>query len=113
RPPRVAPNRRISRCHIGDKHFRGGPRLEPALTLSFEDPADFLDVITPARVRLLQGIDRRAAAIFALAAALARDPSAVRRDVALLESKHLVRTRKVPNPGRGTRTLVERGRCFH
>src|SRR6185437_5205766 len=63
RPPRVAPNRRISRCHIGDKHFRGGPRLEPALTLSFEDPADFPDVITPARVRLLQGIDRRAAAI--------------------------------------------------
>jgi hypothetical protein len=38
-------------------------------------------------------------AIFALAAALSRDPSAVRRDVALLESKQLVRTRKVPARG--------------
>lgn len=85
-----------------------GKKLEPGLTLSFEDPADFLEVVTPARVRLLQEIDCRAVAIFALAAALSRDPSAVRRDVALLESKHLVRTRKIPNPGHGTRTIVER-----
>ena len=44
------------------------------------------------------------------------DPAAVRRDVPLLESKHLVRTRKVPNPGHETLTLVERaaasiGKC--
>ena len=83
-------------------------KLEPGLTVSFEDPADFLEVITPARVRLLQEINGRAVAIFALATALSRDPSAVRRDVALLESKHLVRTRKAPNPGHGSRTLVER-----
>jgi len=38
----------------------------------------------------------------------ARDPSAVRRDVTLLESKHLVRTRKVSNPGHGVQTVVER-----
>ena len=76
--------------------------------VSFEDPADFLEVITPARVRILKEIDGRTVAIFALAAALSRDPSAVRRDVALLESKHLVRTRKVANPGHGSRTLVER-----
>lgn len=85
-----------------------GEKLEPGMTVSFEDPADFLEVITPARVRLLQEIGRSAVAMFALAAALSRDPSAVRRDVTLLESKHLVRTRKVPNPGHGTRTLVER-----
>ena len=71
---------------------------EPGLTLSFEDPADFLEVITPARVRHLQEIDRRAVAIFALAAALAHDPSAVGRHVALLESKHLVR--KIKGPAR-------------
>ena len=78
------------------------------MTVSFEDPADFLEVITPARVRILKEINGRAVAIFALASALSRDPSAVRRDVALLESKHLVRTRKVANPGHGSRTLVER-----
>jgi predicted transcriptional regulator len=85
-----------------------GDRLKAELTVSFEDPAEFLEVITPARVRILQEIERRPLAIFALAAALARDPSAVRRDVALLESKHLVRTWKVPNPGHGTRTVVDR-----
>ena len=85
-----------------------GEKLEPSLILSFEDPADFLEVITPARVRLLQEIDGKVVALFALAAALARDPSAVRRDVALLEHNHLVKTRKVPNPGHGMQTVVER-----
>lgn len=83
-------------------------RLEPGLTVSFEDPADFLAVITPARVRLLLEINRRAMAIFALATALSRDPSAVRRDVALLERKSPGRTRRVANPAHRTRTLVER-----
>ncbi len=85
-----------------------GERLEPGLFLSFEDPADFLEVITPARVRLLQEIDGRSVALSSLATALSRDPSAVRRDVALLESNHLVTTRKVPNPGHGMQTVVER-----
>jgi predicted transcriptional regulator len=101
-------DRFFSRMRTKARRLDRGERPEPGLTLSFEDPADFLEVITPARVRLLQEIDRRAVAIFALATALSRDPSAVRRDVALLESKQLVRTRKVPNPGHGTRTLVER-----
>lgn len=98
----------FSRMRVKARRLDRGENLEPGLTVSFEDPADFLEVITPARVRLLQEINGRAVAIFALAAALSRDPSAVRRDVALLESKHLVRTRKVPNPGHGSRTLVER-----
>lgn len=85
-----------------------GEKLKPGLTLSFEDPADFLEVITPARVRLLQEIDGKVVALFALAAALARDPSAVRKDVLLLEHNHLVKTRKVPNPGHGMQTVVER-----
>jgi len=85
-----------------------GEKLEPGLFLSFEDPADFLELITPARVRLLQEIDRKVVAIFALAARLSRDPSAVRRDIALLESNRLVKTRKVPNPGHGMQTVVER-----
>jgi len=82
-------------------------RPAPGLNLSFEDPADFLEVITPARVRLLQEI-KKAVPLFALAAALSRDPSAVRRDVTLLESKHLVKTRRVSNPGHGVQTVVER-----
>jgi predicted transcriptional regulator len=78
------------------------------MRISFEDPADFLEVITPARVRLLRQIAGKAVALGALAAALERDPSAVRRDVAVLERQSLVKTRKVSNPGHGSRTLVER-----
>ena len=101
-------DRFFSRMRVKARRLDSGDKLEPGLTVSFEDPADFLEVITPARVRILKEIDGRALAIFTLAAALSRDPSAVRRDVALLESKHLVRTRKVANPGHGSRTLVER-----
>jgi predicted transcriptional regulator len=85
-----------------------GEAVSPGVRISFEDPADFLEVITPARIRLLRQISRRPVALGALAEALARDPSAVRRDVAALERKYLVKTRKVSNPGHGTRTLVER-----
>jgi predicted transcriptional regulator len=98
----------FSRMRVNARELDRGETLEPGLILTFEDPADFLEVITPARVRLLQKIDRKAVALFALAAALSRDPSAVRRDVALLESKHLVKTRRVPNPGHGMHTVVER-----
>ena len=98
----------FSRMRGKARRLDRGKRLESGMTVSFEDPADFLEVITPARVRILKEINGRAVAIFALASALSRDPSAVRRDVALLESKHLVRTRKVANPGHGSRTLVER-----
>ena len=85
-----------------------GKRLRPGVRIAFEDPADFLEVITPARVRLLRQIGRRPLAMGALASALERDPAAVRRDVAVLEGKSLVRTRRVANPGHGVRTLVER-----
>lgn len=85
-----------------------GETLAPGVTLSFEDPADLLEVITPARLRLLQALGKKEIPLFVLANALSRDPSAVRRDITLLESNHLVRTRKVPNPGHGMQTLVER-----
>jgi predicted transcriptional regulator len=85
-----------------------GTAVEPGFHLSFEDPADFLEVITPARVRLLREISTEPVALSVLALALARDPSAVRRDVALLESQCLVTTSKVSNSGHGKRTMVKR-----
>lgn len=110
-------DRFFARMRVKARKLDHGEKLQPGVTVSFEDPADLLEVITPARVRILREIDGRTVAIFALAAALSRDPSAVRRDVALLESKHLVRTRKVPNPveangeacsGTGNRLLADR-----
>ena len=85
-----------------------GRAVEPGFHVSFENPADFLEVITPARVRLLREISVQPLALSVLALALARDPSAVRRDVALLESQCLVTTSKVSNPGHGKHTVVKR-----
>ena len=85
-----------------------GKSAELDFHLSFEDPADFLEVIPPARVRLLREISTEPVTLSALALILARDPSAVRRDVALLESQSLVTTSKISNSGHGQRTVVKR-----
>ena len=50
---------------------------------------------------LLREISVEPVTLHALALALARDPSAVRRDVALLESQCLVTTSKVSNSAHG------------
>src|SRR5207248_7788090 len=86
---------------------KGGARPEPV----FRGPGGLPGSNHPGActaVRLLQEINQKAVPLFALAAALSRDPSAVRRDVTLLESKHLVKTRRVSNPGHGVQTVVER-----
>jgi predicted transcriptional regulator len=101
-------DRFFARTRLDARRLDRGEKLPAGVTLSFEDPADFLEVITPARMRILRAISGKAVPLFALAASLSRDPSAVRRDVSLLESKHLVRTRKIPNPGHGMQTVVEK-----
>jgi predicted transcriptional regulator len=98
----------FSRMKNNARELDSGKAAEPGFHLSFEDPADFLEVITPARVRLLREISTEPVTLSALAMALARDPSAVRRDVALLESQNLVTTSKVSNSGHGKRTVVKR-----
>jgi len=98
----------FTRMRANARRLDRGEALAPGLSLSFEDPADLLEVITPARLRLLQTLGEKEVPLIVLANALSRDPSAVRRDIALLENNHLVRTRKVPNPGHGTHTVVER-----
>ena len=67
-------DRFFSRMRMKARKLDRGEKLEAGLIVSFEDPTDFLEVITPARVRILKEIDGRTVAIFALAAALSRDP---------------------------------------
>jgi predicted transcriptional regulator len=95
----------FSRMKGNARKLDRGEAVEAGFHVSFEDPADFLEVITPARVRLLREISTEPVMLSALALALGCDPSAVRRDVALLESQS---TSKVSNSGHGKRTLVKR-----
>jgi predicted transcriptional regulator len=84
-----------------------GERFSSEITLTFEDPSDLVRVLSAERVRVLRAVRAKATPVSELAVALKRDRKAVRRDVSLLESFGLVRTREEPNPGHGRRIVVE------
>jgi len=81
--------------------------IQPEITITFEDPLAMVEVLTAQRLRLVQTVRAQSASISALAAALGRDPKAVRRDVRRLERAGVVRTREQVNPGHGRTKIVE------
>ena len=85
---------------------RGEP-IAPEITVTFEDVRDMLRVLSAERVRLLRVARGKAVPVSDLASGLKRDTRAVSRDVDLLESFGLLRTRYERNPGHGRRQIVE------
>lgn len=81
-------------------------KLQPELVIAFEDAGEMMKVLSSERLRLLSA-SKTATLVSDLAGALKRNPRAVSRDVNLLESFGLLRTRYVPNPGHGRRKIVE------
>ena len=65
----------------------------------FEDPADLIQVLSTERIRVLQAVRTRPIPVSQLASELKRDRQGVMRDVRLLESFGLLKTREAPNPG--------------
>jgi predicted transcriptional regulator len=84
-----------------------GEMPAPGITISFEDPADLMEILTSERVRLLRRVKEESQEISVLAAGLKRDVRAVSRDVALLEKAGLLRTSYQSNPGHGRLKIVE------
>ncbi len=84
-----------------------GEMPAPGITISFEDPADLMELLTSARVRLLRRVKGEPQNISALASGLKRNVRAVSRDVSLLEKAGLLRTSYRSNPGHGRLKLVE------
>jgi predicted transcriptional regulator len=70
------------------------------------DLAAFSRTLTEKRIALFVLVKRGRYSLTELAEKTGRDPSAVRRDVELLESVGMVRTVKEPNPGHGARRVV-------
>jgi len=85
---------------------RGEP-IAPEITVTFEDVSNMLRVLSAQRVRLLRVASQKALPISDLATGLKRDARAVSRDIDLLESFGLIRTRYEANPGHGRRRIVE------
>ena len=77
------------------------------INITFEDPAELLNVLTTERVRLLRRAKTGALPISDLASGLNRDVRAVSRDVMRLEKAGLLRTSYRINPGHGKCKIVE------
>ena len=83
-----------------------GAQLSPEMTISFEDPADMLRLLSAERIRLLTATKHKAAPVTELARGLKRDTRAVSRDIDLLEQFGLLHSRYETNPGHGKRRIV-------
>ena len=83
-----------------------GEKLEAELVIAFEDASEMMKVLSAERLRVLRA-SKKATPVSVLAGALKRNARAVSRDINLLESFGLLRTRYVPNPGHGRRRIVE------
>jgi predicted transcriptional regulator len=85
-----------------------GETIEPDISITFADPADLSRVLSLERLRILRTIRaKKNPTISGLAIMLKRDRKAVTRDVNLLASLGLLRTRRESNPGHGVNTVVE------
>ena len=69
-----------------------GEKLIPEMTLTFEDPAEMMQLLSAQRVRIIECLRKNSVPISELAIILNRDRKAVSRDVKLLESFGLVKT---------------------
>jgi predicted transcriptional regulator len=83
-----------------------GERIPAGIRVTFEDPADLLQVLSTERIRLLHAVGARPIPVSQLARELKRDRQAVMRDVRLLESFGLLKTQEAPNPGHGRQRIV-------
>lgn len=75
-------------------------------TLSFEDPEDVLQLLTPARLALFRAVKEGPGSITSLAMRLHRDRSAVKRDVDALAKAGLLEVESQVSPGHGRLKFV-------
>lgn len=81
-----------------DRRERIGAR-DVAATITFEDIADLLHALTPARLELIRVVKSEPGSITSLAQRLNRDRSAVTRDVELLRQIGILEVEDRPEPG--------------
>jgi len=97
----------FGRAHEHARKLDRGGKPAPEVTITFQNPGDILQILSPQRIRLLESAKKGPKPVSALASGLKRDTRAVSRDVELLEQLGLLRTRYEVNPGHGKRRIVE------
>jgi predicted transcriptional regulator len=83
------------------QRLRMGTRLPESRLITFEDPADMMRILSPAKLQLLRAVKAHPGSIGSLASRLRRDRSAVTREVAQLQRFGLVRVADEVLPGHG------------
>lgn len=90
------------------KNRKGGLRLAPHVSVSFQSPAALIAVLTPKRYALFEAVKAHGHfdSIEDLARALSRDRAAVSRDLKALTDAGLLQLRQAVSPGHGKRTEI-------
>jgi len=100
----------FKRAHEDAKKIDRGKLLPTEVRVTFEDPIEMLHALSVERMKVIRTVQRHHAAkptVSKLAVILRRDRKAVSRDVKVLESFGLLKTREQLNPGHGIMKVVE------
>ncbi len=97
----------FSRMRQNAARLDRGETIPAEINITFEDPAELLNILTTERVRLLRQAKAGAMTLSDLALGLKREMRAVSRDVVRLEKAGLLRTSYRVNPGHGKCKVVE------
>ena len=100
----------FKRAHEDARKMDRGEILPPEIRVTFEDPIEMLRALSAERMRVIKTVRKHHATkptVSRLALMLRRDRKAVSRDVKVLESLGLLKTREQPNPGHGMMKVVE------
>ena len=94
------------RARTRTKAMDEGREFPASKGITFENAAEMVRLLTPARLNLFQAVKKQTVSVKDLAASLGRDASAVRRDVVALERFGIVYSQQVANPGHGRVRMV-------
>lgn len=92
------------------KKMDRGELLPLEIRVTFEDPIEMLRALSAERMKVIKTVRKHHATrptVSKLAVMLKRDRKAVSRDVKVLESLGLLKTRELSNPGHGIMKVVE------
>ena len=100
----------FKRAHEDAKTMDRGRLLAPEIRVTFEDPSEMLRALSAERMKVIKTVQKHHTSkptVSSLATILKRDRKAVSRDVKVLESFGLLKTREQSNPGHGIMKVVE------
>lgn len=100
----------FKRAHEDARKMDRGEFLPAEVRVMFEDPVEMLRALSVERMKVIKTVQKHRAAkptVSKLAVMLKRDRKAVSRDVKVLESFGLLKTREQLNPGHGIMKVVE------